>query len=860
MAPSPLPIDPLLPEVVRVLETGNALVLEAEPSAGKTTRVPWAMLEGGVAGAGEIVVLQPRRIAARLAARRIAEEHNEDVGQRVGYQVRFEDVSSAKTRIRLVTEGVLTRKLVSDPTLRGVGAVVLDEFHERHLQGDLALALLRRLQLGARPDLKLVVMSATLEVDPVRTYLGNAPNLNAPGRRFPIDIQHLPQPDDRHLDVQVAAALKRLVRENLEGDVLVFLPGAAEIRRASEAVAPVAKDHDLEVVPLHGDLSPEEQDRAVRRSRRRKVILSTNVAESSVTIDGVVAVIDSGLARLAGHSPWSGLPTLKTGKVSKASSIQRAGRAGRTGPGRCLRLFTQHDFDGRPDHEPPEISRLDLAETALALHGLGINDLVKFNWFEGPPAAALQATEELLSRLGAIDATGKMTPLGEQLLRFPLHPRQSRALLEARAHGASDDGAVLAAILGEGDLMAGSLFGSGPRKAKISAPSDLVEQLHLFRDAERSNFNADRVRGLGLDVGAVRSADRVRKQLLRIRTEDKAGRPVDVEKALQLAVLAGYPDRVARRRSGAGNRELVLAGGGTATLDEASVVQDAEFLVAVDAEERTPSRAPGAPRSGVRVRLASAIEPDWLLELFGDRVATDTELTWNASLERVEGMGRMLYEGLVLEESKETNLDPDAAAKVLAEHALEKGAAAFAPPYELERFVNRTRFLSEAAPDANIRAIDDAEVKAALLELCHGKTRFSELRDASLLDVLKARLGASLAKLDELAPERLRLPGGRGIAIHYEPGKPPWAESYLQDFFGMAEGPKLARGRVPLVLHLLAPNKRAVQVSTDLAGFWERHYPALRKELGRRYPRHSWPEDPRHAAAPAPRPPRGPRR
>lgn len=856
MAPQPLPINPLLPEVVRALRDHGSLVLEAEPGAGKTTRVPWALLDAGLANSGEIVVLQPRRIAARLAARRIAEEHGEELGQRVGYQVRFEDVSSAKTRVRLVTEGVLTRKLVSDPALRGIAVVVLDEFHERHLQGDLALALLRRLQQTTRPDLKLVVMSATLDVEPILAFLGNPPNLTAPGRRFPIAIEHLAQPDDRHLDVQVAAAVKRLVREGLEGDVLVFLPGAAEIRRATTAVEAVARDHDLEVVPLHGDLSPEEQDRAVRRSRRRKIILSTNVAESSVTIEGVVAVIDSGLARIAGHSPWSGLPTLKTGRVSKASCIQRAGRAGRTGPGRCLRLFTEHDFNGRPDHEAPEIARLDLAETALALHGLGVADLQAFGWFEAPPRAALEATEALLARLGAIDASGAMTALGEKLLRFPLHPRQARVLLEARARGASDDGAVLAAILGEGDLMASGLFGGGPRKAKVSAPSDLLEQLHLFREAERGGFNPDRLRGLGLDIGATRAADRVRKQLQRVRTDERPQPEKDLERALQLAVLAGYPDRVARRRPGAGNRELLLAGGGTASLDESSVVQDAEFLVAVDAEERAPSRAPGAPRSGVRVRLASAIEPDWLLDLFGDRVTASTELSWNPDLERVEGVSRMMYDGLVLEESRETNLDPHEAAKVLAAHAKEKGASAFAPPDELERFVKRTRFLAEAAPDAGVRPIDDAEVDAALLELCEGKTRFSELRDANLLDVLKGRLGASLSKLDELAPERLRLPGGRTVQIHYEPGKPPWAESFLQDFFGMAEGPKLARGRVPLVLHLLAPNRRAVQVSTDLAGFWERHYPALRKELGRRYPRHSWPEDPRHATPPPPRPPR----
>jgi ATP-dependent helicase HrpB len=861
MRPSPLPIDPLLPEIVEAVRTHGSLVLQAEPGAGKTTRVPWALLEAGLAGTGEILVLQPRRIAARMAARRIAEEHGERVGERVGYQVRFEDVSGPKTRLRLLTEGVLTRRLVSDPLLRGVGAVVLDEFHERHLQGDLALALLRRLQQTTRTDLKLVVMSATLDAAPVRAFLGEAPQVMAPGRRFPIAIEHLDKPDDRHLDVQVAAALKRLVREGLDGDVLVFLPGAAEIRRAQSAVEAVARDHDLEVVPLHGDLSPEEQDRAVQKGARHKVILSTNVAESSVTIPGVVAVIDSGQARIAGHSPWSGLPTLKTGKVSRASAIQRAGRAGRTGPGRCLRLYTEPDFHGRPEHEAAEVARLDLAETALALHGLGVKSLEQFAWYEAPPASALAATEALLQRLGAVDADGALTATGRELLRFPLHPRQARVLLEARARGAPEDGAILAALLGEGDLQASALFGGGgPRKARLSAPSDLLEQLALFREAERTGFDVGRLRGLGLDASATRGADRVRKQLVRIRSEGKVAPEPDPERALLLALLAGYPDRVARRRAGVANPELLLAGGGTAVLDPASVVQEAPFLVAVDAEERAPSKIPGASRSGARVRRASAIEPDWLLELFPDRVNPVTTLSWNASLERVEGMSQLLYDGLVLQEEKETQLDPEQAGALLAQKALEKGMAAFAPEDALAQLVQRTRFIAEAAPDAQVPVLDETQVIEALRELCRGRTRFSELHDASLIDVIRARLGGGMGALDALAPERLRLPNGRTVQIHYEPGKPPWAESFLQDFFGMAEGPKVARGRVPLVLHLLAPNRRAVQVSTDLAGFWARHYPAVRKELGRRYPRHSWPEDPRHATPPPPRPPRPPRR
>jgi ATP-dependent helicase HrpB len=876
MVLTPLPIDPLLPDAVNALRNSTALVLEAEPGAGKTTRIPWALLESGIAGSGEVVVLQPRRLAVRLAARRIAEERGEKLGERIGYQVRFEEVASPRTKLRLVTEGVLTRRLVADPQLRGIGCVVLDEFHERHLQGDLALALLRRLQRSSRPDLKLVLMSATLDASPLINFLDGCPHLRAPGRRFEVAIEHQPLPETRPLEVQVQSAVRRLVQEGLDGSVLVFLPGAAEIRRAREACEAVARSADLEVLPLHGDLSPEEQDRAVRKGERRKVILSTNVAESSVTIDGVVAVIDSGLARIASHSPWSGLPTLKTGRVSKASAIQRAGRAGRTGPGRCLRLYTRHDFDSRPDHESPEVNRLDMAETALALHGLGVDDLFGFGWFESPPRISLEASEKLLGRLDAIDKSGALTQIGKAMLEFPLHPRQARVLLEARSRGVGDDGAALAALLGEGEIRSearGDLFGDrgGARASHKSGSSDLLESLEAFREAQRADFEPGRLRSLGLEVGSTRAVDRVRKQLVRIRAElprkpnvdANANANADPDRPLLISVLTGYPDRVARRRDTKGSNELLLAGGGAASLDERSVVRDSTWMIAVDAEERAASGRPpppGASRAPVRVRVASAIEPDWLLDLFGEQVTASTELEWNASLERVEGMSRMLYDGLVIEETRESKLDPERASAVLAQAAKERGVAAFVEPEALATLVNRVRFLAESAPELGVQAFTDAEIDETMRELCIGRTRFSELREADLLGLLMARRGEQLAQLDAWAPVTLRLPGGRQVKIHYEIGQPPWAESFLQDFFGMAEGPKLARGRVPLVLHLLAPNRRAVQVSTDLAGFWERHYPSLRKELGRRYPRHSWPDDPRHATPPAPRPPRGPRR
>jgi ATP-dependent helicase HrpB len=485
---SPLPIDPLLPEVVAALRDGVSLVIEAPPGAGKTTRVPAALLDGGLASNGEILVLQPRRLPARLAAERVAEERGEAPGGTVGYTVRFDDRSGPRTRLRFVTEGILVRRLLTDPELAGVAAVVLDEFHERHLATDLALALLRQLQRGSRPDLRLLVMSATLEADPVREFLGACPLVRSEGRVHPVALEHLTHTDDRPLHDQVAAAVRRLCQEGdgLTGDVLVFLPGAGEIRRAADALAPVIDGRGLVVRPLHGDLSAAEQNRAVRPSAERKVILSTNVAETSVTIEGVVAVVDSGLARIPAHSLWSGLPTLTVDKISQASAIQRAGRAGRTRPGRALRLYTRHDFDSRRPFEIPEVVRLDLAEAVLTLHALGVADASRFSWFEAPPSGALDAASELLRRLGAVAGAGVLTDVGRDLLRFPVHPRLGRLIVEGERRGVGAAAATVAALLAEGDIASGARARFGAPGRDASEGGDLLERLDRSRPASPS--------------------------------------------------------------------------------------------------------------------------------------------------------------------------------------------------------------------------------------------------------------------------------------------------------------------------------------------------------------------------------------
>ena len=831
MALSPLPIDPLLPSVVEAVKTRGALVLQAAPGAGKTTRVPRALLDAA-AFDGELWVLEPRRLATRLAAARVAEELGEPAGRRIGYQIRFEEVASPATRVRFVTEGILTRRLLSDPELRGIGAVVLDEFHERHLPTDLGLAFLRRLR-ERRPGLRLVVMSATFDPGPVAGFLGDAPVLTSEGRVFPVDIEHLPAADSRPLEAQVLAGLKRLAPRVTDGHVLVFLPGAAEIRRAQEACAEYAERQGLRVLPLHGDLPADAQDRAVRPSRERKLILSTNVAETSVTIDGVAAVIDSGLARVATHSPWSGLPSLRVQPISRASAAQRAGRAGRTRAGVCLRLYTRGDLERRPERDTPEISRADLAETVLALAAAGVPDPRSFGWFEPPPATSLEAAEELLSQLGARAPDGTLTALGRRLLSFPVHPRLGRILVEGERRGVAPEAARAAAVLSERPSRPaplGELRRSGPT---LSGRSDVLEQMEALGSGERARS------------GTGQAVERTARQLARTVHGEHRAAPGEREDALLIALLAGFPDRVARRRRPHAP-DLVLSGGGSAVLDPVSVVQEPMLLLALDAEQRTGPRGPE-----VRVRVASALEAEWLLDLFPERLTDEDRLVFSEDSGRVERLTRLGYGAVTLEERRTPAEPSEQVEAVLAEAIRARGLGNAVDTERLDALRARLGLARTLFPEQHWPELDEAGLASVL---ARGRRSLAEVREADPAAELLGALSPEAARLlaREL-PERVALPGGRSVQVHYLSGQPPWIASRLQDFFGLREGPSLARGRVPLVLHLLAPNQRAVQVTQDLAGFWSRHYPSLRRELGRRYPRHAWPEDPLHASPPAPR-------
>lgn len=840
----PLPIDAFLPDAVAALRAKKSLVLVAEPGAGKTTRLPRALYEAGFAERGEIVVLEPRRLATRMAAARVADELGEQVGERIGYQVRFDEKISKRTAVRFVTEGVLTRKLMSDPKLTGVAALVLDELHERNLQGDLALALGRKLQRTHRPDLAIVAMSATLDAGPVAELLDGAV-MHVPGRTFPVHVSYDDKPDDRPIEACVTSAVKRALREGLaggNGDILVFLPGAAEIRRSAEALRELSEARDLEIALLHGDLSPDEQDRAVRPGKRRKVILSTNVAESSLTIEGVRIVIDSGLARVASHSPWSGLPTLALQKISRASATQRAGRAGRLAEGVCLRLYTQHDHDTRPMHDKAEILRADLCETLLALKSAGVT-LAAGEWLQAPPNEALRAASDLLERLGACDAGGALTERGRQMTRLPVHPRLAAIALQAQSEGRLEEGCALAALLGERDIVRQARARFGESRADVqTGPSDALDRLERFERVESSGFSNGAIRSEDLDAGAVASVRRIRDRLVRGLERGKSSEAAWGDEPLLKALLAGFGDRVARRRN-PGSDQLVLGRGGSLKQGPLSVVRDAQLAVILDAQE--------SPRGNI-AHLVSAIEPEMLLELWPDRIVERDEVRFEPQRERVERTTGLSYEGIPLDESQGL-AEPDArTAAILAEAAKNRGLHELFELEPVERFERRVRHASRVGRKPGLP--DDAR-EQALRDACLGKRTFAELRSApqALLHALMALVPAdTLATLDRFAPDDMHLPGGRRLRISYEADRPPWVASRLQDFFGMQRGPLL--GDEPLVLHLLAPNQRPVQVTTDLANFWQTHYPDLRKQLMRRYPRHSWPEDPKTALPPQPKP------
>lgn len=822
--------------IARVREAPRVL-LTAPPGSGKTTRVPPALLSSLT---GRITVTQPRRIAARMAATYVATQLNVPLGSTVGYRVRFEHQVSSRTRLEYCTEGVLLADMLADPKLTGIAAVVLDEIHERSLEGDTLLALLMRAQAGPRPDLKLVVMSATADVDRLREFLSPVQELHSEDRSHPVAIRYRPLQRNRPWERELAAATAEALAAD-DGDVLVFLPGAAEIATAAKACTATAARHNTDVLPLHGGLSASDQDRAVAPGTRRKLILSTNVAETSLTIDGVTTVIDTGLVRRADHDPWTGLGSLTLGPTSQAEAAQRAGRAGRTRAGTAVRLYSLHEQATRVPFAPPQIERADLAELRLALAVAGI-DATTLTWPTPPPEAAWNAASALLQTLGALNSAGSPTPLGHRMAELPVHPRLARVICAAADAGLAAHGAWLAALLAEERL---DLWHDA--RATIAGPSDALALWDRVATAAAANFDTTVARRNGLDPRILAEVRRVAAQIATKlgHSESFPSTNTTQETALCRALLAGFIDRVAAR-SRSDHETWLLCGGGSLRQVPHSVVRDAELAVVLRAHVRRDGT-----RTQTWARMLSSIKADWLLDVASDRIQADEELVWNAAQGRVEAVDRLRYEQLTLTESRRRPEPAQAgsAAAILAEQAMRLGLESFITAKQLQHLAARLEFAARAAPELAAVHWDQDTQRRVLAQACSGLCSLAELRAVDLWSRLWAALGEDvIATLERLAPRELKLPSGRRLAVNYQLGQTPWVESYLQDFFGLSETPTLADGRVKPVLHLWAPNRRAVQVTQDLAGFWDHHYPTVRKELMRRYPRHTWPQDPRRAA------------
>lgn len=846
----PLPVDTVLPECVATLRRGDNLVVRAPTGSGKTTRLPPALLDllaGTRPGGSEsqIVLVEPRRMAARGAARRIAFERGVSLGGEVGYEVRFDRKATEATRLVAMTDGVLLRKLRDDPFLENVAVVVFDEFHERGLNTDLALAMCLRVRQTVRPDLRLVAMSATLDIERVARCLGTesrpAPIIEAQGRAYPVTTRYLspieladyfensaPFPKFPPAIARAAATGARRMLDETAGDVLVFLPGVGEIRRTAEWLEGWAREAGGEVLALYGDLPSEEQDAVLVAGVRRRVILATNVAEASVTVPGVTAVVDTGLARMNRHDPGTGLDRLELSKISRASADQRSGRAGRVRPGTCLRLWTERDHAALPAETLPEVRRVDLSGPVLSLLAWGEADPAAFPWIEPPEADSLQAALALLERLGAT-YEGSITQTGAQLARLPLAPRLGRLVVEGGSLGHARTACLAAALLSERDPLERGA-GRG-RPAGHTSRSDLFDRVEAFEEGSRggtwNRAAAETIRQVA------RQLEQEWPRLAITRTPGI----VRAEEALGRAVLAAFPDRLARRRE-PGSPRAVLVGGRGVKLSPASAVGESDLFIALDI---------AGEGADAEVRTASAVAREWLPR---ERLSVREEPRFDPSRERVAVTRTTRWEDLVLESVDTGATDSPEVGECLFAAARLDRSRVLPKDDEFARFLARVRSLREWMPELGLPLIDDARFDEVLAQLCHGRRSFDELRDAPWLDYLRATLTPEQSRLlDREAPERIEVPSGSRIALEYEPGRAPVLAVRIQEVFGLLDTPRVAGGRIPVLLHLLAPNMRPQQVTSDLRSFWTTAYAEVRKELKRRYPKHAWPEDPWTARA-----------
>lgn len=818
-----LPIDGVLPQLRDALAEGHA-VLSAPPGSGKTTHVPLALLPEPWLSDRRILMLEPRRPAARMAAARMAHLLREAVGETVGYQVRFDRQIGAQTRIGVLTEGILARRLQQDPGLDGVGLLIFDEFHERSLQADLGLALVLDVVAQLRPDLRILVMSATLDTESVSRLLGGAPVILGEGRSYPVEILYAERDPGRDREGPLVAGVRRALRDS-SGDVLAFLPGAAEIRRAVERLQRTIGD-EAEVLPLHGALSAQEQDRALRPNRgpERRVVVSTDIAETSLTIEGVTAIVDSGLTRKPRLDPGSGLTRLVTEPVSLASAAQRAGRAGRLGPGICYRLWTRAQEAGRPEHRPAEILQADLAPLVLELALWGVHDPSALAWLDPPPAGAWSHGVELLRLLGALDRTGAITTRGRRMARLPVHPRLARMLIGGCGEAGRRLAADLAALLSDRDPWLG--------QRGLPRPADLGLRVQALED-----FRASGATG-GAEHRGLVAADRLSRQLRRLTEPESEEAGPEAGSLLALA----YPDRIAKRRPGTDGRYLLAAGpGAVLSPDDPLAVHELLVVADLDAGERDG-----------RIRLAMPIPQAALREVLADQIETVETLRWDPAREAVAARREERLGSILVSAQPRPIPDPAAAAGMLVEQVERRFGQILPWDREARQLQARVGLLRRIEPGQGWPDVSDDWLRGHLTEWLApwllGKQSLAEMSQLDLCAILLSRLDWRLQeRLRELAPEALRTPAGNSRRLDYTAGPEPVLAVRLQEMFGATASPTVCGGRIPITLHLLSPAQRPVQITQDLAGFWTRGYAEVRKDLRGRYPKHHWPEDPTQA-------------
>ncbi len=851
--PGQLPIYEIEQAIVESLKSHKRVIISAPTGSGKSTQVPQMLLDHGLLGDGQVVVLQPRRLATRMLATRVAWERKVQLGKEVGYQIRFENVTSPQTRIRFVTEGVLLRQIVQDPSLRGVSALIFDEFHERHLYGDITLARALDVQEQQRPDLKLAVMSATLDAAALEDYMKPCRVLESRGRVFPVDIEFTGSPDysdERSIWDQAAEAFSSFVNSGAEGDVLVFMPGGFEISQTLDAIRHTDESRGFVLLPLHGELSPQDQDAAVARYEKRKVVVATNVAETSLTIDGVRCVIDSGLARIPRYDPFRGINTLLVEKISRASSDQRAGRAGRTAPGICMRLWSPEDHAHRLQQELPEVKRLDLAEVVLTLKAAGVNDLRKFRWLEPPPPQALAHAEELLCDLGALEhpgpdgVSGPITPIGRKMLAFPVHPRYARMLLAAQDFGCVYQACLVAALTQGRDLLNRSQ-GRDRDTAKQrddflgdKAGSDFRILMRAWSFAMRNEFRVDACRRLGIHAVTARQVGPLLQQFLDIAKREG----LDIEKhsvpddALHKCILMGFSDRVARRLD-TGTLRCDIVHGRRGVLARESTVHDSPLLVAAEIRE-----VEGKDKTvSTLLSLATAIEESWLGEFFPEDLKKIAKPFYDSTARRVFAEEQLLFRDLVISTRRVEPPPADAAAELLAAEVIAGRLLLKEWGANVEQWILRLNQLAQWCPEFELPTIGDSERHLLIHQICQGAFGYRDIKDKPVQPIIKTWLSqAQQDLLDKQAPERVTLSNGKTPKVTYETGAPPHVAVRISDLFGVNNLPKIAMGRAGLVIHILAPNQRPVQVTQDLAGFWREHYPRIKQELQRKYPKHEW--------------------